>query len=272
MERHAEIIDDVLHITHGDGGLCSCMTVAMLEIKHYIDEYGYYPNLDRSKQFFHHKSPIHGDKDVTHHFFEKPKSDWSLFNEWSWKYGKDIHKDCMQIQWDDYRKLPFKDLLHLKRQSFHPSSEVFKKMGVLLDRLNKFDHLEYTAVIYRGNDKARETNIASHDEFIEKCKEIGGRFLVLPDECTFRTRMIKEFPESIFFEEVTCTDNKDSMPLFETSWNKRIERDQYFLAALIIAGQCKNMITHSGNVGLWASIYRGRKEGIYQYYNGKWYN
>ena len=43
-----------------------------------------------------------------------------------------------------------------------------------------------------------------------------------------------------------------------------------FLATVYIASQCLRLVTHSGNGGLWACIYRGHSDGVHQYLNGEW--
>jgi hypothetical protein len=65
-------------------------------------------------------------------------------------------------------------------------------------------NLEKTCgVFYRGLEKSKETDIAPHEVFIEKCREIKNKnndvtFFVQTDETEFLLNFLKEFPNSIF--------------------------------------------------------------------------
>lgn len=264
-----------LQILHGDGGLCSCMTVALIEIVKFAKEHEMMPRVDRSKQFMHHK--VNKEEDITHRFFLMQKS--REYVHVNWKYiPADVDKDCMSIQFDNYKFLDYANLNRYVSQYFTPSVEVFQKMSELFRYFESSEEIRQNCVTvcYRGNDKARETEVATYENFFAKCDEIQARrkdvkFIVLPDECTFKKAFKERYENSIFFDEVTCTDNRNSMPMFECDVDKRIERDQYFLAALLLSSMSSEIVTHSGNVGLWLSLYHKTNQNIHQIYNNVWY-
>ena len=71
----------------------------------------------------------------------------------------------------------------------------------LVDSLKNNYNIDYDntcAVLYRGNDKNRETNMGSYYTYIEKTKEIqnknpGIKFLVQTDETEFLNDFLKNF-------------------------------------------------------------------------------
>jgi hypothetical protein len=250
-----------MKITHSEGGFGSCGTVALLEILDYFNKHKEAPEVDRSQQY-----QLYGDK-------------IKLFQEGRWpiEYIEPIEiGDCMSVQWKDYRKLPFWYLNEFVNRYFLPAFNIRVRKEYFMD---KYDiNLQNTvSVFYRGNDKEKETETPSYDAFINKCKEIMIRrpevkFLIQPDETQFLRAFTAVFPNTIHITENDHVDKNGSHAVFHTIPQvKRREHVKNFFASLLIHAICSEVVTHSGNIGLWLALYRGRPGGIHQIFKGKWY-
>jgi hypothetical protein len=250
-----------MKITHSDGGFGSCGTVALLEILKYFNEHKHAPEVDRSGQY-----QLYGNK-------------IKLFQEGTWPidYIEPIEiGDCMSVQWEDYRELPFWYLNEFVNRYFLPAFNIRVRKEHFLEKYD-INPDNTVSVFYRGNDKQKETETAPYDAFIDKCKEIkakrpGIRFLVQPDETEFLEAFTAAFPDRIHIEENEHIRKNGNMAVFHTvSVIKRREHVKNFFASLLIHSECSEIVTHSGNIGLWLALYRGRPDGIHQIFKGKWY-
>jgi hypothetical protein len=147
--------------------------------------------------------------------------------------------------------------------SFHVRNKAEHYKNIMGDR---------TAVMYRGNDKALEITRTPYTAMEEMARDSGSdKFLVQTDEEEFYQYFKERFPDTICFEDIPrINKNPDSyvMPKKGHKTNFAVN----FNAALMAIASAPIMIINSGNTGHWASIYRGKKEGIYQWHGneGKW--
>lgn len=131
------------------------------------------------------------------------------------------------------------------------------------------------SIIYRGNDKARETTISPYIFFIDKAEEIlrdhpNIVFHIQTDETEFKNLFLSRFPNNSFYCEAIPSINKSMTSVTDTiPLNKRINFAINFLSLIYIASQSHTIITHSGNVGLWAILFRGNANNVYQILNNK---
>ena len=80
------------------------------------------------------------------------------------------------------------------------------------------------------------------------------------------------FPDCIHIKENEHIQKNGSMAVFHTiRQKKRTEHLINFFASLLCHAECSEIITGSGNIGVWLSLYHGKAEGIHQIYEGKWY-
>ena len=253
-----------------NAGFFSNCTIRLMDIVEYININGALPDeVDSTEQFMHYKGYA-GQNLIPYYFNQHIEETLQIhprpFN---------LDYDCMSIQFDDYKKLPFDMLYDLVNKYFTPS------VGVELIRFTmrekyKLNNQELCAVFYRGNDKSREMTISPYDSFINKAKEIKEsnpkiKFLVQPDEREFLDAFLAEFPDSIYFEETPMLSKMDSSMFFELPQHERAEYGAKFFAAVLLMSECKQVITHSGNGALWLALYRGNANGINQIFNNQWY-
>lgn len=255
----------ILKVIH-NAGFFSCATIKLLDIIRYFNEYKKLPDeVDSSEQFMHYKSYA-GDNLIPFYFNEKDSKI---------EYNGEVPiRDCMAMQFAPYKYLNIDSLNPFLNKYFLPSNHVFNIAKTYLAKYG-IEYENFCSVFYRGNDKNREMKVGSYSLFIEKAKEIKAlnpdiRFLVQPDEPGFLEAFLDHFPDAIFFEETPACDNPDSCTVFELPIKERAEFGAKFFAALLVISQCEHMITHSGNCGLWAALYRRNPKNIHQLFNDEW--
>jgi len=248
------------------GGFFSCSTVALLEILQYFNKYKKVPKeVNREHQYSLLKK---GNENLIPVYFEE--------DELSIPYsGKIEIGDCMSVQWADYRNLPFRKLDDFIDKYFAPSDGI---LDLLSDFENNYeiDYQNTVSVFYRGNDKNREMEVSSYDLFLNKAQEIKRRrpnvkFLLQPDEKEFEVYFKRYYPDAIVFKETPSIKKQDSAVFYQMDKIKRAKFSSLFFAAVLVHSECSEIITHSGNIGLWLSLYRGNSENVHQIYNNKWY-
>lgn len=250
-----------------NAGFFSCNSIGLLDIMVYFNINKGLPNVfDRYEQYAHYKS--YALQNLIPFYFEETDSEIPYVREMVMTHAK------QEPQFSDYRLIDFKDTKLFVDKFFQPSEHVRNIVGFYTDKY-KIDYKNTCAVFYRGNDKNRETSIASYQEFIDKAKEIklqnpNIKFLIQPDETEFLFAFKQEFPDSFWFEETPHMMKKDSCMVFETPQEQRAEYGAKYFAAVLAISKCKYMITHSGNGSFWAVLYRGNMDNVYQNLNNTW--
>ncbi len=250
-------------ITNKGTGFGSCNTVTLLQIIEYFNKHKFAPNIDRSSLY-----KVYGDN-VYSILFNSNDSDI--------EYNKDIiMPDHWASQWQHYKTIPFNDVAPFINKYFYPSDLVVSVRDMFWDKYN-INFNSTIGVFYRGNDKQLETKTASYNLFIDKCKEIKNRrkdikFLVQPDETEFLEVFMDVFPDTIHITENEHIKANKDKAIFHTI--ELINRESHvinFFASMLIHSMCSEIVTGSGNIGLWLALYRGNSVGIHQIYNDKWY-
>jgi len=249
-----------IKVTH-NSGLFSCFSQRLSAIIKYANENKVFPDIvDSSEQFLMYKT----DKsvDITETLIQ------NLDNKIS--FTKPIH---FTDQFTDYSKLDF-SLLNPIIGKYFSISDIVK------NRLNKFivdydiDFFDTCSIFYRGNDKRLECKLATPEMFIEKAQTIKNykksiKFLVQTDDTDFLNQFTSTFKDSIYFRELPTIHNKSMSVSGSLPENQRLNHAIDLLAAVNIVARCKYLVTHSGNCGYWASLYRGGPDGIIQHFTNE---
>ena len=259
----------------GGGGFFSCCTSRFRAIiYYYFNVYKKLPDhIDSSELFryFKYKEDLNVEKE-----YFKTSTDVAI------NYTKPVkittHK--YEDQYSDYKLLNFRDINPFVEKYFTPSDKVMN----IIDKMEKKYNLDYRnlcALFYRGNDKAKETNAPTYDEFLKKATEIKKKyphlkFLIQSDEKDFLERMENEFPDSIIFkDEIIAIENSCKNVIdFSSDKDKRKNNFEYllkFLAITVIISKCEHIICTSGNCSFWVVLYRGNADNVYQYSSPKQY-
>jgi hypothetical protein len=120
------------------------------------------------------------------------------------------------------------------------------------------------AVIYRGNDKAKEIQATPYDMMFAMARDTRAtQFIVQTDEQEFYEAFKRTFPDTIRFKNFRMIPrNRDSYVI--PFVGKRVEFAQNFFAVLLALSQAPQLLVTTGNVGIWASIWRGNTDHLWQ--------
>lgn len=258
-----------LKVIH-NAGFFSCCSIRLQDIIVYFNQNKGLPDhVDSSEQWELYK---YGKKeDLTSKYFIPEREDINI------PYEREMvwtNEQAIMPQFSDYGKFHFEDIKPFVDKYFTPSGYVSSLVLNYEQRYN-LDYSNLCAVFYRGNDKNRETLIASYNHFIDKAREVKAqnpevRFLVQPDETEFLEAFLKEFPDSIHFNETPHIRKQDSAVFYEMPQSQRAQYAAYFLGAVLCLSKCKHLIVHSGNCAQWAVMYRGNMDNVHQILNNVW--
>jgi phage pi2 protein 07 len=258
-----------LKITH-DAGFFSCCTIKLEEILKYFNINKQLPkSVECTQQFQWYKLPKDKNTDVTNHYFKTKETDLKYIN------SLNITSSTDEQQFSDYTKLNFSDIDFFVDKYFSPS-EAINNIIKNIEQKYKLDYENTCVVFYRGNDKARETNMASYSEFIQKAKDIliinpNVIFLIQSDETNFIDALSKALPKVIIFNDEIRHIQKSDSTVDHVDFNNNYKYSLNFLAITIIMSKCKYVICNSGNCSFWIMLYRKNANNICQYLAPKQY-
>lgn len=257
---------EILHTIHNAGFFSNC-SIRLMDIVSYYNKSGRLPDeVDSSTQWLHYKG-VPSDRPDLYYFTHQDAEGFDFVNT-------PYIDNCMAFQFNNYKQIKHDQLNPFLTKYFTPSEAVLKQVKEYENKY-ELDYDNLCAVFYRGNDKVTETEVSPYSFFIEKAREIKSnnpniKFLIQPDESEFLQAFINEFPNSIAFSETPHMKKQMSAVFFEQPLHKRMEYGKLFFSAVLTISRCRIIITHSGNCGLWAAIYRGNSEGIHQIFENKW--
>lgn len=255
--------ESILKTKHNrTAGFFSNCSVRLFSILNFFKEKNKIPDcIDSSEQFINYKLRPRDGEDLSKYFFEEKKIKGTFTK---------IDFGVIRHQYQKYKTLEFDKLNPFIETFFFPSIAI-RSIVESLEKKYSIDYQNTCAVYYRGNDKEVETGLADYEEFFNKAEEILQKnpilkFLVQTDELEFAEAFKQRFPNSFWFDELAMINhNPDSSVHHSLPRNERKEHASYFFAAVLIMSKTKHLITYSGNCGLWAVLYRGHAENVYQY-------
>jgi len=267
MAAPTQYAPDIVMILHSDG-FFSCSSVRLTGVITYFNNNKKLPvYLDSFNQYRMNKKY---NTDVTFQYYEHYNSvDESI------TYTHTIDYDENK-QFVFYKNLDFDAITPFVRKYFSPSVFVRDKITHIIKKYD-IDFDNTCTLFHRGQDKVTETKICTHEEKIEKARELLRqhpqlRFMIQSDETDFIEKAKKAFPENAF----CCEDEIIHMKQDPTVQVHKVNRDdienssQNFLAITNIMSRCKHVIMSSGNCDLWVALYRGNADNLIQYYDGVW--
>jgi len=249
-------------------GFFSCFSMRFDDIVRFYNANEYLPDyIDSSEQFaFFKYHPI----DLTYLFLKD--------NHNIYPYDK-VDKVLEEtVQYIPYSELKLQQLLPFVDKYFTPSDYI-TSIQRYYENKYKVNYWDTCGVFYRGKEKSVEMSMGTYEEFINKAREIlkinpNIRFCVQSDEVEFVDKFLKSVPNSFQIEETVKIKREEyttAIPFFLP----QIARSYFislFFAATLVMSQCKYLITHSGNCGLWAILYRGNTKNVSQFLIDRWYD
>lgn len=255
-----------LDITSGTG-FFSCSTEALLQLVIYSSINGNLPDsIDRSKQYEYHKND--SVTNLIPYYFKESAEGFEVPN------GVQINSDGVYSQFCDYRTIQFDMMNSYLSKYFQPSERVKSRESEFIKKY-QISPENTCAIFYRGNDKARETVIASYSEFISQAEAVKAEnpnieFLVQTDEAEFLELFLGKFPDAKYISEIPRISKQDNWVTQVIDRDSRPDFGVDFFSAVLILAKCKSLITHSGNCGFWSVLYRGTFDGVRQWQNDHW--
>lgn len=253
---------ETLTITH-NYGFFACCSLRLHDIVLFFNHRKKLPDrVDSSQQFklFRtYEDYIH--EDICRMFFKTEAFDitYEKFVDFSHPH-----------QFINFSLFDFDSINKFIKKYFKPTKLV--ELNILeLEQKYEIDYNNTVSVFYRGNDKCTETPIAKYEVFFKKCFEILEnnpqiKFLIQTDEKEFVDQFKQKFPNSFDLEELPKINKNIEMVMHKAV--DPIHKPKFaldFLSATIIVSKCKYLVTHTGNCGMWACLFRGNTNNVFQY-------
>jgi hypothetical protein len=258
----------MLNIREHNAGFFSCVSVRLDTILNYYNENKKCPlKVDSSKLFNLYK--INRNDDITNYLFETDDMDIPYDGNVT------ISKNNEEYQFTSYSLLNYNELKPFIDKYFKPTRVILDNKLNLINKYN-IDVNNTCSVFFRGNDKARETNTPSYNDFIEKAQEIKQsnpniNFLLQTDEIEFCNAFKSCFPETIVFCEIPQIHKSDSSVQYSLNGQPAFKALMYYFASVLVMADTKYIISTSGNGELWVQLFRQNPNGLIQYLNRKEY-
>ncbi len=172
-----------------------------------------------------------------------------------------------------YRDLDLAGLAPYLRRHFAPAPEVLALRRDLLGRYG-LDPGRLVGLCWRGTDKHKEvapTDIGAYIALAGRmlAQDAGLRVLVQTDQAQARDAVAAHFGERcVFFHEMPVTDGRVVLHELNLAREHGLAKRDFarrLLASVGILAECRHLITHTGNVGLWLALYRGQAGGLHQF-------
>lgn len=259
----------MLKLLH-NGGFFSCCSTRLHDIIHYYNTHHKLPtSLDSSSQFLFYKPADRLNDDIAYDYFDKNMENSYNINPYTALVN--YHE---KYQYSTYNDLHFSEICPFVTKYFYPSESISRLIMIM--ELKYIEDYDNTCVLfYRGNDKLTETQLCSYDDMITQAYIIKEhnpniQFIIQSDETEFIERMLKEFPQAIYFKDEIRHIKKANTSVDIVFKDQNYKYSQYYLAITIMMSKCKYVICTSGNCSIWIALYRGNSHNIFQYLNGFW--
>jgi hypothetical protein len=231
------------------------------------------PDSVDSLNLYHlYKKEGNKDADITFVYFEHYENiiDKDNVINWPIDYSE-------TYQFNDYTHLDYKNTTPVMKKYFSPSKNILNTISQIEKKYAlTFNYHNICVLYYRGNDKARETQLSCYDEYVKYANQIVKKnpkilFLIQSDETEFIDFMSEKFPNNSFYFKHEIRHIKKSDTSVDCIMSdKNFEFSQKYLAITIIMSRCNYIICGSGNCSIWIMLYRGNCNNVIQYLNGDW--
>ncbi len=128
-------------------------------------------------------------------------------------------------------------------------------------------------LLYRGTDKSVEITPASPEDYVAvaqslMAEEEGLTVLCQTDQAQARDAIARALPGTVSFSELPVTGGATAIHNLDVSAEFGLGKSEMalrLLAVTILISRARYVVTHTGNLGAWVALYRGRSEGLYQF-------
>jgi hypothetical protein len=253
-------------VCNHNSGFFSCCSVKLSFIISYINLNSKIPDyIDSSKQFDRYKND---PGDITYDYFEHYDNTNNIIINSPINYHH-------TYQYKNYTDIDYKKIIPVINKYFFPSKQIINIINFIQKKYNlEYDNI--CVLFYRGNDKNKETEICSYDEYLDYANLILKKnpnilFLIQSDETGFIEFMSKQFlNNSFYFKDEIRHMKKCNSTVDKIMQDKNYEFSKKYLAITIIMSKCKYIICGNGNCSIWIMLYRGNTKNVFQNLKGKW--
>jgi hypothetical protein len=163
---------------------------------------------------------------------------------------------------------------------FNPSDVIASRKKSLLRNYFEVNNIKLQntiSVLYRGTDKYTEVRLAPPEDYLKVVNHLleetnANHVLIQTDDGKVSDFFKSELGDKVItFSEPKVSYNNASVldnleaTLPATNMNGILEHQLWFDAALRIVSECGYLVNHTGNCGLWANLYRGNTENVFQF-------
>ena len=82
----------------------------------------------------------------------------------------------------------------------------------------------------------------------------------------FLKNLLNNFQKQFLFREMPTLNRSDASVHKILHVSERKNAAMNYLSAVVCVSKCKYVLTHTGNCGLFAVLFRGNKNNVYQYF------
>ena len=233
-----------LNVTH-NAGLTSCLSVRLHEAAKYRREHGQWPSaIDSSAQFEAYRAT------------PGERIDLLLLGDYDQPEGYTEYDHGWQYGWYDQIGVP--QLSRIAMQVCRPSAAVLARSSYFRTLIGS-----RTAVLYRGNDKAKEVPPMAYEQVFEAADQAGGPYILQTDEQDFWQAFTDRFPDTISLPGLPRIKRDTSRYVMPVG-PQRPEFALNFNAALYAIGQADHIVCTTGNTAIWTMLYRGHTGNVWQ--------
>lgn len=198
---------------------------------------------------------------------------YPIFHNMDISYQIPIFSSTNWLSYNNYNPVEynFEILNNYLNRYFKPSLYIKAKMYFLKQKYN-INTEKTISVCYRGTDKDREVKLADPHDYLQITKKLLNEnpdYKVLLQ--TDQTQVINYFRDIlkeklVYFIETPSTETKSPIwAIYRDNDQDSLEWAQWFDAAIRIVSQCKFLVNHTGNTGMFINLYRGHNKNIYQF-------
>jgi hypothetical protein len=231
----------------GGTGVTSVLSCRLHAVAAYHREHGRLPAVVDSRDQFWLYRDVPGQNVAARLFAEVVQIDVARTDyDHGWCFG-----------WCD--KMQLESLARMAQAVCFPSLEVI----TLAQRFTDFVE-NRTAVVYRGNDKVKDSPLVDYETMIVMAQDTGSkRFIVQTDELDFYEYFKRHFPDTVRFENFTMI-RRDPNVYILPALGLRAQFAVDFFAAIIALARAPQLLIVTGNIGMWCALFRGHLDGLWQ--------
>ena len=172
-----------------------------------------------------------------------------------------FHYENFDVNYIDYDNIDFENFKKINDVFFNPSDLVLERISFLENKYN-IDYENTLCVFHRGNDKHWEVKPIPLDVWVKVAKDFGEnyRILVQTDSLDAKDFFVKNLSNTFIFEEMLFENVGGNVKpsIDKTNWIINFE------SVVRIVSKCKMLLTHHGNCGFAAVMFRGNTENVVQ--------